>query len=100
MKRIFILLLLLFISLPVLAHYDESSIELYDVSEYEAKYEQLRKEYDYKIKNNLPCGSYDSEVITKLHIWLIEEQRQGRQLQGVNPVLREYINATDIIKKR
>ena len=91
MKQFITLLLLLMVTTPVFAHYDESTIEMYDVDEYEAKWEQLKKEYFYKVKNNLPHGSYDSEVTRKHRLWLIEEQAQGRQLEGT----RSYYQKRD-----
>lgn len=98
MKKIITILFLLMLSTPTFAHYDESTIEMYDVSEYEGKYEQLKKEYYYKVDHNMPCGTYDDEVIGKLHIWQIKEQMQGRQLEGTDPILRKHMN--DPLPKR
>ena len=91
MKKIISILFLLTLTTPTFAHFDESSIILYDVDEYEAKWEQLEKEYYYKVEHNLPCGSYD-EVTGKHRLWLINEQEQGRQLQGVDPQARRHMN--------
>mgnify|MGYP004472317931 CR=1 FL=1 len=92
MKKIISILFLLALTTPAFAHFDESSIILYDVDEYEAKWEQLEKEYYYKVEHNLPCGSYDDEVTGKHRLWLINEQEQGRQLQGVDPQARRHMN--------
>ena len=89
MKKFIAILFLLMLSTPTFAHYDESTIEMYDVSEYMEKKEQLKKEYYYKVKNNLPHGSYDSEVTRKHRLWLIEEQEQGRQLEGTRSYYRK-----------
>ena len=91
MKKIIAILFLLILSTPTFAHYDESTIEMYDVDEYMAKKEQLEKEYYYKVENKLPHGSYDSEVTRKHRLWLIEEQEQGRQLEGT----RSYYQKRD-----
>ena len=90
MKKIISILFLLTLATPAFAHFDESSIILYDVDEYEAKWQQLRKEYYYKVEHNLPCGSYENEVEAKFYSWLSNEQAQGRQLQGVEPNIRHY----------
>ena len=92
MKKIISILFLLALTTPTFAHFDESSIILYDVDEYMAKKEQLKKEYYYKVEHNLPCGSYDNEVEGKFYSWLIDEQEQGRQLQGVDPQARRHMN--------
>ena len=92
MKKIISILFLLALTTPAFAHFDESSIILYDVDEYEAKWEQLEKEYYYKVEHNLPCGSYEDEVDAKFHSWLSNEQAQGRQLQGVDPQARRHMN--------
>lgn len=90
MKKIISILFLLTLATPTFAHFDESSIILYDVSESEAKWEQLEKEYYYKVEHNLPCGSYEDEVEAKFHSWQSNEQAQGRQLQGVDPKIHYY----------
>ena len=90
MKKIISILFLLTLTTPAFAHFDESSIIRYDVSEYMAKKEQLKKEYYYKLEHNLPCGSYEDEVDAKFHSWLSNEQAQGRQLQGVDPKIHYY----------
>ena len=89
MKKFIAILFLLMLSTPTFAHYDESTIEMYDVSEYMGKKEQLKKELYYKTKNNIPHGSYDSEVTRKHRLWLIEEQEQGRQLEGTRSYYRK-----------
>lgn len=98
MKKFIAILFLLMLSIPTFAHYDESTIEMYDVSEYMGKKEQLKKEYYYKVHNNIPCGTYDDEVEGKWLRWLINEQRQGRQLEGTDPILRKHMN--DPLPKR
>ena len=90
MKKIISILFLLALTTPAFAHFDESSIIRYDVDEYMAKKEQLKKEYYYKVEHNLPCGSYEDEVDAKFHSWLSNEQAQGRQLHGVDPKIHYY----------
>lgn len=79
MKKFLIIFSLLCLITPVYA------TEFYDVSEEEAYFKKLKDAYNEKCSKNLPCGNYDTDVLVPYYSWLIDRQREGKSLQGVNP---------------
>lgn len=99
MKKYIAILFLLMLSSPTFAHYDESEINVYDVSEEMAYKQKLKNEFHERKAKGLPHGTYDTDVLGEYYSWLIDRQKEGKSLQGLPARTRERILKENMTRK-
>lgn len=99
MKKYIAILFLLMLSATTFAHYDESEINVYDVSEEMSYKQKLKNEFHERRAKGLPHGTYDTDVLGEYYSWLIDRQKEGKSLQGLPARSRERILKENMTRK-